>query len=191
MEQSGHIVDYNLKNELEHGIYVSRLARSLAKEMGLSKEQQEEIALAGLLHDIGKLRLVSNEEEEEVFLLDEIQYVRSHSRLSYEVLNEEGYPEDLQKMVYHHHENYNGTGYPDNLMGEDIPLGSRIIRVCDVFAALTSDRPYRKRFSRKEALSMMIDEVAHFDMEIFLCFQRLVRRVGTSYQFEFEEDLEL
>ena len=71
-------------------------------------------------------------------------------------------------------------------MGEDIPLGARIIRVCDVFAALTTDRPYRKRFDVDETMSLMIDEIKHFDMRIFLAFERVVHRDAEKYQVHFQ-----
>ena len=77
-------------------------------------------------------------------------------------------------MVLYHHENYDGSGYPYNLMRDDIPLGARIIRVCDVFAALSSDRPYRKAFPFTKATEMMIDEVKEFDMKVFLAFQNVI-----------------
>ncbi len=89
--------------------------------------------------------------------------------------------------VRYHHENYDGSGYPDNLAGEAIPLSSRIIRVCDVFAALTSDRPYRKKFSEEEAIALMIEEINHFDMRVFLAFLRVVHNVGTSYRVSFPD----
>ena len=185
---TGRIVDYNLQSELEHGIYVSRLARELALQLGCTEEEQYLYAHAGLLHDIGKLSLMGGEEEGSM-LVEEITFVRDHSRLSYEILTEQGYPPELTEIVYHHHENYDGTGYPDMLQGEAIPLGSRIIRVCDVFAALTTDRPYRRRFTDREAMAMMIDEIGHFDMKIFICFQRLAHRAAGSYHFHFEEEL--
>ena len=76
----------------------------------------------------------------------------------------------------HHHENYDGSGYPDNLSGEGIPLGARIIRVCDVYAALTSDRPYRKAFESQSAVQMMIEEIKDFDVKVFLAFQRMIHK---------------
>ena len=66
------------------------------------------------------------------------------------------------------------NGYPSNLAGEEIPLGARILRVCDTFAALISDRPYRKAFSMEEAVALMIDEIKDFDVGVFLAFQRVV-----------------
>lgn len=183
----GKIVDYNLTEELEHGVYVSCLVRDLTKELGMDETAAYQLTLAGLLHDIGKLRLANyiygQEKIESPLVIEEMKYVRMHPMLSYEILEERGNYSDLVlDSVRYHHENYDGSGYPSNLKGEEIPLGARIIRVCDVYAALTTDRPYRKKFTAEEAVSLMIDEIRHFDLEIFLAFQRVVHRVGTSYQ---------
>lgn len=183
----GKIVDYNLTEELEHGVYVSCLVRELTKELELEEEAAYQLTLAGLLHDIGKLRLANyiygQEKIESPLVIEEMKYVRMHPMLSYEILEERGTYSDLVlDSVRYHHENYDGSGYPSNLKGEEIPLGARIIRVCDVYAALTTDRPYRSRFSAGEALSLMIDEVNHFDLRIFLAFQRVAHRVGTKYK---------
>lgn len=183
----GKIVDYNLTEELEHGVYVSCLVRELTKELELEEEASYQLTLAGLLHDIGKLKLANyiygQEKIESPLVIEEMKYVRMHPMLSYEILEERGIYSDLVlDSVRYHHENYDGSGYPSNLKGEEIPLGARIIRVCDVYAALTTDRPYRKRFSAEESVSLMIDEINHFDLKIFLAFQRVVHRVGTSYQ---------
>ena len=78
------------------------------------------------------------------------------------------------QSILHHHENYDGSGYPSNLAGEEYPLGARILRVSDTFAALISDRPYRKAFSMEEAVALMIDEIKDFDVGVFLAFQRVV-----------------
>lgn len=183
----GKIVDYNLTEELEHGVYVSCLVRDLTKELEMDETAAYQLTLAGLLHDIGKLRLANyiygQEKIESPLVIEEMKYVRMHPMLSYEILEERGNYSDLVlDSVRYHHENYDGSGYPSNLKGEEIPLGARIIRVCDVYAALTTDRPYRKKFTAEEAVSLMIDEIRHFDLEIFLAFQRVVHRVGTSYQ---------
>ena len=192
----GRIVDYNLTEELAHGTYVSCLVRDLAKELGLDEAEVYELTLAGLLHDIGKLKLTDYLRGETCFVsplvIEEMKYVRMHSMLSYDILRELGYSDYICTVVRYHHENYDGSGYPDNLAGERIPYGSRIIRVCDVFAALTTDRPYRKSFSMDEAMALMIGEIDHFDMRVFLAFQRVIHRVGTSYQVVFpESDIEL
>lgn len=183
----GRIVDYNLTEELEHGTYVSCLVRDLARELALGENVVRRLTIAGLMHDIGKLRLANylygNEEIVSPMVIEEMKYVRMHSMLSYEILEEIGCEDSLiLESVRYHHENYDGSGYPSNLVGEEIPLGARIIRVCDVFAALTTDRPYRKKFEPEEAMRLMIEEITHFDLRIFLHFQRVVHRVGVSYQ---------
>ena len=87
----------------------------------------------------------------------------------------------LESILYHH-ENYDGTGYPSNLSGKEIPLGARILRVCDVYAALSSDRPYRKAFDITTVIDLMIDEIKNFDMEVFLAFQRVIHEVADRQQ---------
>ena len=107
-------------------------------------------------------------------MIEEIKYVRRHTQLGYEALKDRGYSDFVLKSIYYHHENYDGSGYPENLAGDDIPLGSRILRVCDTYAALTEKRPYRDAFDCSSAVRMMIDEVKNFDMQVFLAFQRVV-----------------
>lgn len=170
------ILDYNLKEEIEHGVYVSRLAGETAREMGLDEEMQNNVRIAGLLHDIGKLQLTGyiNGREDDSLVIEQMKYVRMHPMLSFDILKEQGYSLKIQNYVRWHHENYDGSGYPDMLKGKAIPLGARIIRVCDVFAALTSDRPYRSRFFKEDAFELMIEEVNHYDMQVFLAFQRVL-----------------
>ena len=76
-------------------------------------------------------------------------------------------------MILYHHENFDGSGYPGNLSEEKIPLEARILRVCDVFAALISDRPYRKGFDMETAMELMIEDNKAFDMKIFLEFMKI------------------
>ena len=112
--------------------------------------------------------------------IEEMKYVRMHSRYSGMILEEQGFDDEIVKMVYHHHENYDGTGYPDNLKGNEIPKGARIIRVCDVFGALISKRPYRDAFHIEQAIELMIDEAKNFEVDIFIAFMRVVH----SEEFE-------
>ena len=170
-----HLLQYSLREQLVHGMRVSNLACGLAKELGLPEDYCYDMAVAGMLHDIGKER-VSNalDEDAERLIVEEIHYVRLHSQASYEILKQRGYSERILQTVLYHHENMDGSGYPENLSGEAIPLGARIIRVCDVYAALTSDRPYRKSFDRKTAVELMIEEIKDFDIKVFLAFQRML-----------------
>lgn len=170
-----HLLQYSLREQLVHGMRVSNLACGLAKELGLPEDYCYDMAVAGMLHDIGKER-VSNalDEDAERLIVEEIHYVRLHSQASYEILKQRGYSERILQTVLYHHENMDGSGYPENLSGEAIPLGARIIRVCDVYAALTSDRPYRKSFDRKTAVELMIEDIKDFDIKVFLAFQRML-----------------
>lgn len=162
--------------EIRHGIEVSNLAVMIARELGEDEDFCRDITIAGILHDIGKLKLTNYlySEEDDTLMVEQIKYVRMHSTYSYKILRSEGYPDNISEAVYHHHENYDGSGYPDNLRGEDIPFMSRILRTCDVFAALTADRSYRNAFDEQSAVEIMIDEVADYDMATFLAFQRVI-----------------
>lgn len=170
------LLDFDLSEELNHGIAVSNLAYAVAAELGQDEEFCYQMAIAGMLHDIGKLKLTDyiNGQENDPLLIEELKYVRMHSSLGYEELKDQGYSELVLQSVLYHHENYDGSGYPSNLRGDSIPFGARILRVCDVYAALSSDRPYRKAFDVSTVIELMIDEIKNFDMEVFLAFQRVV-----------------
>jgi uncharacterized domain HDIG len=168
------LIDFDISAEIKHGIHVSNLAYWISRELVLSEEDSYQMAIAGMLHDIGKLKLSHYIYEEEAKLnIDELRYIRKHPTLGYEMLASD-YSQIVAESVLHHHENYDGSGYPDNLSGEEIPLGSRILRICDVFAALTSDRPYRRAFDKETALELMIEEIKNFDVKIFIAFQRVI-----------------
>lgn len=170
-----HLLRYSLHEQLIHGMRVSNLAYELAKELGLSQDFCKDMAIAGMLHDIGKEQVSGEmDEEQDHLIVEEIHYVRLHAQASYEILKNRGYSQRILEAVRYHHENMDGSGYPGNLMGEAIPLGARIIRVCDVYAALTSDRPYRQSFDKKTAMELMIEDIKDFDLRVFLAFQRMI-----------------
>ena len=177
-KNQNRILKYDLSSELRHGIAVSNLSYDVGREMGLSHEVCYELAIAGMLHDIGKLKLTGyiNGQEKDPLMVEELKYVRMHSTLGYEELKGQGYSEFVLQTILYHHENYDGTGYPSNLRGREIPKGARILRVCDVFCALSSDRPYRKALEVDNVMQLMIEEIKNFDMEVFLAFQRVVHR---------------
>lgn len=174
------ILDQDFQDAILHGIYVSNMAYEIGKEMGLSSEVLYELAIAGMLHDIGKLQLSESNHEKNSLVIEQLRYVRMHSKLSYEILKDKGYSDFVLESILHHHENYDGSGYPDNLVGDVIPLGARILRICDVFIALISDRAYRKAFDVNTAKSLMIDEVKNFDMKIFLAFLNVVNGIDVD-----------
>jgi HD-GYP domain-containing protein (c-di-GMP phosphodiesterase class II) len=102
--------------------------------------------------------------------------MEQHAAAGAELLSSIEFPWDLLPIVRGHHERWDGSGYPDGLAGEEIPLSARIVCVADVFDALTTDRPYRRGFTRDEALMMMAAERGKtFDPELFVRFERLMR----------------
>lgn len=167
----------DIEDALNHGRIVSNLAFLLAKELGWADNFCEMIADAGMLHDIGKLKLSDHlyGRSKDVLKIEEMKYVRMHPTLGYQILCEKDIgSEEFRRIIYHHHENYDGSGYPDNIKGDAIPVGARILRICDVYSALVSDRPYRPAYDKNTAMELMIDEVKNFDMKIFLAFMRVI-----------------
>ena len=170
------IFEEDITEELNHGIRMSNLAYHVAKELGLYEDTCHELAVAGMLHDIGKLRVSGYlyGRDENTLRIEEMKYVRMHPRLGYEILIRSDYSDFIVESILYHHENMDGSGYPENLRDDQIPIGARVLRVCDVYAALTSDRPYRKAFDKETAVELMIEEVKNFDMKVFLAFQRVI-----------------
>lgn len=171
----------DFKDGISHGILVSNLAHLLAKTMNLDDSECYDIAVAGFIHDIGKLELSQYlyGRNDKGLSIEEMKYMRMHSKLSHDLLLDYHYSDSILNMVLRHHECYDGSGYPDNLKGEEIPIGARILRVVDEFAALISDRPYRKAFDIDTAVDIMIEEVKNIDMGAFIVFQRLIHEPET------------
>lgn len=171
----------DLKSGLNHGILVSNLTYLVAKKMELDEDMCYEMAVAGLVHDIGKLQLSQYlyGRDEKSLAVEEMKYMRMHSKISHSILQHYDFSLFTLETVLHHHECYDGSGYPDHLVGDDIPIGARVLKVADTFAALISDRPYRKAFSIETAMEIMIDEVKNFDMEVFIAFQRVIHEEET------------
>lgn len=181
---NNELIDYvvnDFKSGINHGVLVANLTYALAKEYGMSEAEAYELKVAAMVHDIGKLKLSeylygrTNESLPE----EEKKYMSMHSKISYDVLKKYDYSDNIMEVVLSHHECYDGSGYPNGLVGEDIPIGARILKVTDEFAALISDRPYRKAFDIDTAVSIMIDEVKNLDMKVFILFQRLIHEEST------------
>lgn len=147
------------KDQITHG-HIRRVqfyAVGLAKAMGVRDEAQiRAIEAAALLHDMGKLAVPE-------YILNkpgpltaaEFDKMKLHASVGADILSAIDFPYPVVPIVRHHHENWNGTGYPDRLAGAQIPIGARILSVVDCFDALTSDRPYRPRLSDREAIRIL------------------------------------
>ncbi len=174
------ILEIDLIDGIKHGMCVSNLTYLIAKKLGLDGEECNNLAIAGMVHDIGKLRLSSYlyGRNSNGMIIEEIRYMRMHSKLGYDILKENGYNNAICEAVLYHHENYDGSGYPDNRKAEQIPLGARILRVADAFIALISERPYREAFDFDSAIGIMIEDVKEFDMQVFLAFMDVIHEDG-------------
>lgn len=170
------ILKEDVPEGIRHGMVVSNIAYRIAKALECDEQMCYDMAVAGVVHDIGKIRLAGHlyGREGNTLKIEEMRYIRMHSKLSYDILKDRDFSQRVCETVLYHHENYDGSGYPDNLRGEEIPYGARILRISDVFSALVSDRPYRKAFDVDTALELMIDEVKNFDMKIFLAFMQVI-----------------
>ena len=136
-----------------HSERVSQCAARIAVRLGLDVEQVELTRLAGSLHDLGKLAIPEEILRKAGALTDSERLVlERHPQIGFRMLDSLGV-DPVASIVLHHHERWDGTGYPDGLRGDLIPLGARIIFVADAFDAMTSDRVYRARLSREEALA--------------------------------------
>jgi len=137
-----------------HSKKVSDYAVALAEALGLSKDAIDTIRAAGLLHDVGKIAVPDSTLNKKGALNDEEwELIRAHPKLGIEILRHIIDLVNCIPVILHHHERYDGSGYPTSLKGDNIPLESRILAIADAFDAITSPRPYRKQLSIQEALN--------------------------------------
>ncbi len=162
----------------EHSVRVMRFAVALGKRIGLSKVKIERLKIAALLHDLGKLAIDERILFKEGRLTkEEFDEIKKHPRWGSEVVSMVNFLDEIIPIMSNHHENYDGSGYPNGVRGENIPLESRVLTVADVFEALTADRPYRRGFSRKEAMAIMENEKGRkFDPRVTEIFLEMVRK---------------
>jgi putative nucleotidyltransferase with HDIG domain len=139
-----------------HSTRVSRYALMIADKLGLSTKEKHQLYLAAMLHDIGKIGVPDDLLNRPGNLSDEeMARVRSHVQVGASMIEMLGEMHPIVPLIRHHHECYDGSGYPDGLKGDQIPLVSRIIAVADMYDAMTSDRPYRRRRTHQFA----VDEI--------------------------------
>lgn len=164
-----------------HSARVSRLSGFIAKNMNLPKHIIEEIEVAGLFHDIGKIGI------SDMILLkpgrlndSEFKKIQQHPLVSEEICKPVRFFSPLLPIIRGHHERVDGGGYPDHLPDEKIPLGSKIIAIADTFDALTSNRAYRKAFSIQKVFDIMRDgEGTQWDADIMKCFLENISKEKT------------
>ncbi len=157
-----------------HSDRVSKIGLAIAEEFNLSFKEREVIYLAGLLHDVGKIGITEKILHKPTNL-DEDEYaeIKKHPSISAQIIGSIKQMEEIVPSIRHHHERFEGGGYPNGLKGREIPLGGRILAVADAFDAMTSDRPYRKRFTVEHAI-LQLKKYANiqFDPEVVNAFLR-------------------
>jgi len=136
-----------------HQRRVAWLVQSIALRLGIADEEIEKLYLAALIHDVGKIGLPSEVlGKPSVLQRDEMEMIRMHPVLGYNLLKKAGLPPPIPEVVYQHHERLDGSGYPRGLSGDQILLGARILGVADVVEAISSNRPYRGALGVEVAL---------------------------------------
>lgn len=136
-----------------HSNRVRKLCVEMAHELGLDAEVCERIELGAFLHDLGKVGVNDSVLKKPGKLNeDELQHMRAHPEIGIRMLEASPYFVDILPIIRHHHERWDGSGYPHGLAVEQIPLGSRIIAICDTFDTIVSERPYKKPLPIEHAI---------------------------------------
>ena len=182
----GKVAEYKDPETASHVSRVSHYSKMIAREYGLSSEEQDLIFYAAPFHDIGKIGI-----EDKILLKpakldnDEFSVMKNHAIIGYEILKDSNseYLKAGAVIALHHHERFDGTGYPNGLKGEDIHIYGRIVSVADVFDALTSLRPYKRAWSFDEAINLLKEESGkHFDPKIVKIFEDNLEEVMKIYK---------
>ena len=183
IETLAHAVDARDQVTHDHLRRVQTNAMRLARELNIQDELQlRALEAAALLHDVGKLAIpehILNKPDK--LTAAEFETMKLHSTIGADILSPVGFPFPVVPIVRHHHENWDGSGYPDGLRGEDIPIGARILSVVDCLDALTSDRPYRRAFAPDRALGVILERSgAMYDPAVVAALLRIKDEISAE-----------
>ncbi|MEW5803991.1 MAG: HD domain-containing phosphohydrolase [bacterium] len=175
-----------------HSERVTELSLLIAKELGLPEKSLEIIRHASILHDVGKIGVSLNILHKDMTLSpDEVAIVREHSRIGSKIIDHIGFLKDVREGIKHHHERYDGRGYPDGLGPSQVSLETRILAVADAFDAMTSDRPYRQAQSAENAMKELRKCAGtQFDPAIVNVFIRVWKKMSSLSSSLKEDALE-
>lgn len=165
-----HFMELKEPYLLSHSMKVSYLANSLVQAINIDIDIQL-VKYAALMHDIG--RIIINDQKvlsARTLCDDELNAIRRHTIEGYKLVKNLSFDKRIKDAILYHHESYDGTGYPEGLKGKNIPIIARIIKIADVYDALTSDRPYRIGHTKQEALGIMYQQNEKFDPELLEAF---------------------
>jgi len=186
LEALGAALDLRDTETEGHSRRVSRCCLEIAKTMGCSGEQLKQISRGSYLHDIGKIGIP------DTILLkpgrltgEETAVMQTHARVGYDLVSKIGFLAPAAEIVLTHQERFDGTGYPQGLMGEEIPLGARIFAVSDTLDAMTSDRPYRRALPLSTARAeITLESGRQFDPEVVRIFLSLPEHLWERIRME-------
>lgn len=177
VEHLAHAVDTKGGYKVSHSQNTANLARQICKQLGLNEKTTDLIYYAGLLQNIGKIAL-----PEEIFATngklspEDLKKIQEHSNLGVHLLMNINFLSEVVPYITYQKERYDGSGAPEGLKGQSIPFGSRIIAVADSYAAMTSDRPYRKAMSVEKAVGIMESEAGtKWDPIVIVALSRTVK----------------
>jgi putative nucleotidyltransferase with HDIG domain len=160
---------------------VAAYALALARELGLDAEQQTAIRIGAYLHDVGKVRVPHEILNKPGALTpEEFRVIQMHPIWGLELLATVEFPWDIKPIIRWHHEKYDGTGYPDRLRGDEIPVSAQIIGIVDVYDALTTTRSYRPALSQGEALAKMYECRGWWRADVYQAFVRSLGRMAEA-----------
>jgi len=151
-----------------HSERVAEVSVALAQALNLSSRDIEDIEYTALLHDVGKIGIAASILGKKCGLTSqEYEKIKEHTIMGANIIEPVDFLKNSYKAIYHHHERYNGNGYPDGIKEKDIPLSARIIAVADAYDAMGSDRPYRKKLNKNKILKELKDQSGkQFDPEV-------------------------
>jgi putative nucleotidyltransferase with HDIG domain len=156
-------------------------AVAVAKALGLDEQEQTTIRLGAYLHDLGKVK-VPHEILNKAGPLtrDEFEVIQMHPVWGIDLLSEVEFPWDIKPIIRWHHEKYDGTGYPDRLRGDEIPVSAQIVGIVDVFDALTTTRSYRKAMTTEQAIAIITKEQNAWSAEVYDAFMSVIATAATE-----------
>ncbi len=169
----------------EHHQRVAVGISEFAEYIGCTEEERQILSIGASIHDLGKLSINEHILNKPARLTaTEMELVRQHPELGYQLLAPLNLDTRVTGIVRYHHENFDGTGYPEKLKGDRIPFYARIMRLWDVYDAVTMDRPYHKGVSSSEALQILVDTSERYDPELLASFCHFIEgRFGGRVSF--------
>jgi putative nucleotidyltransferase with HDIG domain len=171
---SGIVFESRISHLVGHSERVARLALQMARDLGFSSQRTMSLYLAALLHDIGQMEVPQQMLEKDRLGEEEIGLIKNHPALARDLLEPFKEMKDVSTIIFHHHEKWDGTGYPRGLRAERIPLESRILALAEAYDSLVSERPYRSKKGSREALRQLEKEAGtSFDPHLVKIFAKL------------------